>query len=329
MRKYLKWLLPNSFYGYLKRCKYQKEIDIETEYQNKKLLHYSSTFSDDKDAAMAALMVVSHVLEKGITMPNRRLGFGYERVRDILTRCKGLINKYGYESIELQSALADLKQYYDVHKEANFELPVDIKKEIEELLQYLRLTGDNCWNTTKEEYFKRTSNFAEFAASRHSVRWFSDEPVDEEKLMAAIKLAQTAPSACNRQATRLKIISSPEGKKLCCELQNGNRGFGDKADKWLLITSDLKAWAHNYPHAPYVDGGIYAMNLLYALHYYGIVACTLNAHLTIEQRTKIQEFVGYPESEVPVVFIVIGNPADKFMVPKSRRLNIDDIIQKA
>ncbi len=328
MRKYLKWLLPNSFYSYLKRRKYKKEIDIETKYQNKKLLHYSSTFSEDKNAAMAALMVVSHVLEKGITMPNRRLGFGYERVRDVISRCKDIINKYGSESIELQSALADLKQYYDVHKEANFELPKDIKEKIEELLHYLRLTGDNCWTTTKEDYFKKTTNFAEFAESRHSVRWFSDEPVDEEKLMAAIKLAQTAPSACNRQATRVKIIATEEGKKLCCELQNGNRGWGNKADKWLLITSELGAWSHSYPHDSYVDGGIYAMNLLYALHYYGIVACTLNAHLTIEQRKQLQEFVGYSESEVPVVFIVIGNPADKFMVPKSRRIDLDEIVQK-
>ena len=321
--------VPHCIYQWLKRKKYEKDINLEDNNKKRLLLHYTSNFREDKESELATLTIVSHVLEKGITMPSRRMGFGYERVRDIITRCKDIITKYGYENIELQSALADLKQYYDVHKEANFELPVDIREKIEELLQYMRLTGDNCWNTTKEEYFKITTNFAEFAESRHSVRWFSDEPVDDARLMAAITLAQTAPSACNRQATRLKIISSPEGKKLCCELQNGNRGFGDKADKWLLITSELGAWSHKYQYAPYVDAGIYTMNLLYALHYYGIVACTLNAHLTIEQRKKLQDFVGYSRSEVPVVFIVIGNPADKFMVPKSRRLKIDEIIQKA
>ena len=35
-----------------------------------------------------------------------------------------------------------------------------------------------------------------------------------------------------------------------------------------------------------------------------------------------------PPSEVPVVFIVIGNPAEEFMVPQSRRLKAEDIVQK-
>lgn len=329
MIKYLKAIIPQSMFQWLKRRKYYKDIRVENNYQNNKLLHYSSVFRDDKASMLAGLAIVSHVLEKGITMPDRRMGFGYERVRDIIQRCRRIIIQYGSDYIELQSALADLKQYSNIHQGAGFRLPEDIQVGIDELLQYIRITDENCWQTTKEDYFKKTQDFAQFAESRHSVRWFSDEPVADDKLMAAIQLAQTAPSACNRQATRLKIISSPEGKKLCCELQNGNRGFGSQADKWLLITSELGAWSHIYSHDPYIDGGMYAMNLLYALHYYGIVACTLNAHLTIEQRKKLQEFVGYPESEVPIVFIIIGNPTDKFMVPKSRRLNFEDIIQKA
>lgn len=328
MKQYLKRLVPQQLFQWLKRKKYQKVLNIENNYQNSKWLHFSSIFRDDKQTSLATLTIVSHVLEKGITMPNRRLGFGQERVRDIISRCNHIIQDYGSDAIELQATLADLKQYYDIHKEAKYDLPGDISKGIENLLPYLNIHDENCYMITRQEYFKPTADFAEFAHSRHSVRWFSDTPVDDDILMAALRLAQTAPSACNRQATRVKVISSPEGKKLCCELQNGNRGFGDKADKWLLITSELGAWSHSYPYDPYVDGGIYAMNLLYSLHYYGIVACTLNAHLSTEQRERLQQFCGYPESEVPVVFIVIGNPAEEFMVPQSRRLKAEDIVQK-
>lgn len=328
-RNIAKKILPDGLFQLLKRIKYQRVLKEEKRYQNKLMLNFSSAFANTRESALASLMITSHVLEKGITMPNRRLGFGYDRVRQIVESCKDIIERYGSKSIELQSALADLKQYYDIHKEASFRLPADIESNIIALLAYLEIDDANCWETTKEEYFEKKNDFAEFAASRHSIRWFSNEPIDDEILMKAIKLAQTAPSACNRQASRLKVISSPEGKKLCCELQNGNRGFGNMADKWLLVTADLSAWALNHPYSPYIDGGIFAMNLLYALHYYGIVACALNAHLTIEQRERLQKFVGYQESEVPIVFIVIGNPQDKFMVPKSRRLDFRSIIQEA
>lgn len=311
----------------MKRMKYKKELVNEDRYQNGKLLRFSSTFSRDKNSMLATLTIVSHVLEKGITMPNRRYGFGYERVRDIIERCDIVIKQYGNRDVELQAALADLNQYLQIHKEAGFSLPEDISEGIIKLLPSLKVNDENCYMTTKEDYFKQTNNFAEFAHSRHSVRWYANTPVDDEKLMAAISLAQTAPSACNRQATRVKIISNPEMKKLCCNLQNGNRGFGDKADKWLLITSELGDWSHNYRFDPYLDAGIFTMNLLYALHYYGMVACTLNAHLSIEQRDEMQQKLGYSESEVPVVFIAIGNPEKEFMVPKSRHLDTNNIVQ--
>ena len=159
----------------------------------------------------------------------------------------------------------------------------------------------------KKDFFASTNDFASFAESRHSIRWFSDELVNNDKLVAAIKLAQTAPSACNRQATKVKIITSEEGKRLCCSLQNGTRGFGEHADKWLLITTEVGAWSHMHHTSGILDGGIFIMNLLYALHYYGIVACPLNAHLNIKDRKNTAKKLGYSESETPIAFIVIGN----------------------
>ena len=215
----------------------------------------------------------------------------------------------------------------DVHQAANFDLPNDIRSGIEGLAIFLKNTDDNCYKVTKDSYFTHSNNFEEFANSRHSVRWFDNTPVDEAKIVAAVKLAQTAPSACNRQATRVKIVSSDEGKALCCSLQNGNRGFGDGADKWLLLTTELGDWAPHHVQAGYIDAGIFAMNLLYALHDQGLVACTLNAHLNPSEREQLRKGLGYPESEEPVVFIIVGNPAEEFAVPKSRRLPVECIIQ--
>lgn len=319
--------LPSWLKQWLKKQINRPALNREIKYMKREILKFSNTYIHNKKTSLGHLLVASHVLEKGITMPERRMGFGYERVRNIICSCNSIITKWGSESVEVQAALSDLKQYYEIHRNLNFQLPDDIIDGIEKLIPQLTINYENCFVSTKADYLKPYTNFAEFASSRHSVRWFADTTVEEEKVLAAIKLAQTAPSACNRQATRVKLISSTEGKKLCCELQNGNRGFGDKADKWLLITTELGDWSHTDIASAYIDAGIFTMNLLYALHYYGIAACTLNAYINLQDRTKLQEGLGFPASELPVVFIIIGNPADEFMVPKSRRLNLGDILQ--
>lgn len=50
-----------------------------------------------KESELAVLLVDSHVLEKGLTMPNRRLGFGQQRVRNLVK----YINEY--TSVPLKS----------------------------------------------------------------------------------------------------------------------------------------------------------------------------------------------------------------------------------
>lgn len=321
-------IIPDKIFVWLKRKKYAKILNPILSYNKKRILMYSSEMNLGKTSSIANLMIVSHVLQKGITMPNRRYGFAFDRVRDVVSRCNYIIKEWGADSVELQSALADLNQYYSIHKEADYTLPEDIELGIKDLLKYLNICDNNCFEINKESYFRKAADFFEFAQSRHSIRWYSDKHIDVNILKQAIKLAQTAPSACNRQSTRVKIISSEKGKKLCVNLQNGNRGFGEKADKWLLITTEMSAWSCTYPNAGYIDAGIFIMNLLYALHYYGIVACTLNAHLTPEQSEKLQKELGYSPSESPVAFITVGLPTDKFMVPKSRRVDIDTIIQE-
>lgn len=327
MKKLIKKIIPAKAIEWLRQLKYTPEICREAKYIKKKVRRFAMTFNKGCNSDLAGLMIRSHVLEKGITMPERRMGFGYARVRDIIKKARKCVKLYGTDSVFVQAALADLKQYQDIHNEAGFQLPEDIVKGIDSLLPNLSVEGTNCFMTTREEFFKPCTDFAEFARSRHSVRWFDDSPVDEGKLVEAIRLAQTAPSACNRQAIRVKIISSEKGKKLCQSLQHGNRGFGEKADKWLLVTTELGDWAHNHVEMAYIDAGIFTMNLLYALHYYGFVACTLNAHLEVSKRKELYDGLGIPESELPAAFIVIGNPVKSFMVPKSRRLNVDDIIQ--
>lgn len=93
------------------------------------------------------------------------------------------------------------------------------------------------------------------------------------------------------------------------------------------MTTNQIAWDYKFRTSGYVDGGIFTMQLLNSLHYYGVCACTLNAHLTISQQKEVRKLANMQDSEMFVVFIAIGMPTDKMMIAKSRRLSTDNIVE--
>lgn len=324
MKKYLKIILPIWCRRRLKCIAYSIKLMPEYAYWFWRDLWYSNIYRNKK-SELAGLMINSHVLEKGITMPHRRNGFGYERVRSIIKRCKLAISEYSAEHIEIQSTLQDIDQYLQIHKDVGFKLPDDIQNGAEEILKYKNQETAKCFYSSPSKFFKSTIDFCEFAKSRHTCRWYSKTPVDREDLIMAIHLAQTAPSACNRQSTKVYVIDSKEKKSQVIALQNGNRGFGESADKIILITSDMRFWSFKHRTSAYLDAGIFTMNLLYSLHYYKICACTLNASLSIKKRKLLHDIVGYSKSEIPMVFISIGKAPEVLMIAGSQRLRTEQI----
>lgn len=274
------------------------------------------------------LLVGGHIIEKGITMPNRRYGFGLGVVRMMLSLCNKYIDRYGTDSEQLLYAVDDLREYLDIHQTAKYELPADIVKNIVEIQ---KLGGQdfkpvNCLDVKKSDFFKETSDFKDFAYSRHTSRWFNGEPVENDLITKAIDLARTAPSACNRQSIKVYVVAG-EKKEQVIGLQNGNRGFGDNIGQMLIITSNQIDWDEEFRTSAYLDGGIFTMNLLYALHYFKICACTLNAHLNIRKQAKLRKIVGMDKAEIPVCFIAIGKPKEKMRIAKSRRLSLSNILK--
>ena len=274
------------------------------------------------------LLVGGHIIEKGITMPDRRYGFGQGVVRMMLSLCNKYIDRYGTDSEQLLYAIDDLREYLDIHQTAKYELPSDIVKNIVEIQkiggQDFKLV--NCLDVKKSDFFKETGNFKDFAYSRHTSRWFNGEPVEDDLITKAIDLARTAPSACNRQSIKVYVVAG-EKKEQVIGLQNGNRGFGDNIGQMLIISSNQIDWDEEFRTSAYLDGGIFTMNLLYALHYFKICACTLNAHLNVRKQAKLRKIVGMEKAEIPVCFIAIGKPKERMRIAKSRRLALRNILK--
>ena len=108
------------------------------------------------------------------------------------------------------------------------------------------------------------------------------------------------------------------------KIQGGGRGFADKADKLLIITSRVDVFNVNEINEAFKSGGMYVMNLLYALHYRKIGACPLEWGENPKNDKALRKLVNIPDNEEVIMVISIGYPTDEFKYVTSVRNSIDE-----
>lgn len=89
----------------------------------------------------------------------------------------------------------------------------------------------------------------------------------------------------------------------------------------------MGCWNFQFRTSAFLDGGIFVQNLLYALHYYKLVACTMNAELSPKQIKQLGDIIGFAKAEIPVAFIAIGKAPREFLYPGSQRINVENVIE--
>lgn len=291
---------------------------------------YTSLISDvydNQEKLLSSLVVAAHTIEKGLTMPHKRIPFGEPKAIEIINNCAEYV-KRGYDVSESRfiDVIGIMEEYKDVMGEA---VSSRFKDSLNGLLNYIphEIQLTQKYSINREEYFSHIDDdFVTFSRSRCSCRNLPGH-VNKEALKRALALSMNAPSTCNRQSHRVHLLQTEESKKTILSIQSGNRGFGDIADQFILVTSDLRCWPSKHQrNAPYVDGGIYIMNLLYCLHHEKIAACTLNLYLDENRTNKMHEELGIPDNEVPIALVAIGIPPESFDLARSHRRSCDEII---
>ena len=271
-----------------------------------------------------------HSIEKGLTMPNFRSGFGVKQLDKLITECIEYSNTYNSVNPQLVHAVGVIYEYESHHKKIEYK----INQQTLILIDKLKLNFDNIKPTSQkvisgDEYFSKSkSDFKSFASSRASVRNYSDKSVDVNDLIEAVEIAQTAPSACNRQSTRVYIYKDKDKINKILKIQGGNRGFGHLSDKLIIITSSLNVWEFvGERYQSYVDGGIYALNLLYALHYKKIAGCILNCSISPKKDKVLRQICGIDNSENFIAMVSCGHPPEKFSNAYSKRYKSKEILK--
>ena len=311
--KFLSWIKNKLFNGekkqlhnyYSRYCKYAFIDNLCNSYEQYE----------------ASITRLYHTVEKGLSYEDYRPGFGKENINTLISSMNNYSKKYDINAMFYKTGLSVLYQYIKKNNEYEY-YDIEIEKKIKELPGEPNNAGGVI--EIKNIYVKnKQMNYKELMKSRHSIRHFTKLDVDINLIENALKIAQYTPSACNRQGWNTYIISDKEKMKRVLKNQNGNRGFGEEINKLLLITFDLRySNRHREIFQAYIDGGMYAANILNALFYEGIGAVPLSASLTKEQEKNIRIILDINEAEVFILFVGLGNYPETCLTTCSERRNI-------
>ena len=313
--------LKRSLLSALLRVKVRREARKAFRYDMRQFLaHAGALHLDRKAAARAEITMGYHVLEKGLTMPHRRLGFGKNAAVHLANLIGAFEMRFGADDAQVRHAVGVLRAYREMHKgspmprlDAFLAKHPDVPAAVQP-------------HVTKAEFFAaKDAPFPQFASSRHVVRHFA-KPIPRKVLEAALAIAATAPSACNRQHAHVHVFDDAALRDRLFALQGGTRGFGQDADKVLVVTADLSAVRWGWErHDCYVNGGIFVMNLCYALHYCGVAHCILHWSVSPETDRTAHALLGIPANEAIVQVIACGIPPDEFDIAASPRVPSSEI----
>jgi nitroreductase len=275
------------------------------------------------------LTLAYHIVEKGLTMPVPRPGFGKPVVLTLInTVLKYQKLNLPPDEMEFRQSVSVLKEYGDFHQEINFSLDNELAEKLK-LLETLFKTieGLKQIKISSDEYFSDVDNsFNKFCRSRYSVRNYTDQEIPLSVLYDCVDLAQKSPSFCNRQPNRVHIVKSAEKKTQILEIQNGNRGFGHLAETLLVISSVISTTKDIHErNENHLNGGLFIMTLLNALHFNRIGACSLNWSVSNDKDMKIREILNIPENEVVLMIIACGYVPEKFSIASSPRKSANEI----
>ena len=283
---------------------------------------------DRRAAARAEIVMGYHVIEKGLTMPRRRLGFGKGAIVHLINLIESYERSFCGDAglkddSQVSHAVGVLRAYRELHRDWPEPMPrldafLASRKDVK--------TAHEPHVTRADFFAARNEPFPVFAASRHVCRHFAGT-VPRKTVEEAVAIATTAPSACNRQHARVHVVDDPGLRDRLFAIQGGTRGFGADADKVLVVTADLSAVRWSWErHDCYVNGGIFVLNLCYALHYLGVAHCILHWSVPPDADRAAHDLLGIPPNEAIVQLIACGIPPEEFDVAASPRLAASDIL---
>ena len=281
----------------------------------------------------AELIFQFHKLEKGLVMPGEPRLFGLDPANATMN----IIEQHGdaintADEFLYQAAIATLIAYRDKLVDYKLDGNDQISSRLQRFLaaHQVAITPEVITPHPLPALLAQTETsvmFDNLVKARRSVRAYKPDVVPQDILRKAIEMAQLSPSACNRQPSKVYLISDAEKKEKFLSLQNGNRGFGHLAPHVAVLTTDERCYFNAMErHEPYIDSGMFAMSFILALRTFDVGTCCLNWCVTPKTDIQAHKMLNIQDSERISMVILFGFIPDDCQVPRSVRRNVDSVL---
>lgn len=289
--------------------------------------------SVEREVLKTQIIKSYHRVEKGLALANPRPGFGTDAIALLLEDVEQYLSQHSADWTTT-AALQTLQQYCAFNRAHGLDVGV-IEHRAAALRQRAALAahgpelGGVMPVTRHAVLDAATLPFGTFVRHRFSVRQFAPRPVDMALIESAVGDAQYAPSVCNREGAQVYIVEGPDRIKELLAHQNGNRGFGDAAGALLVITARQAAFhTVGERYQGWIDGGLFAMTLVYALHAQGLGTCCLNWSVEPAADRAFKLAAGLPLDDLVIMLLAVGHLPAEFAVARSARRPLDEVLHR-
>ena len=163
-------------------------------------------------------------------------------------------------------------------------------------------------NKAKKDVISNNSDTSaiENIMNRKSVRKYSDEKIEQEKIDTILKCAMAAPSAMNKQPWEILVVTEKEKLEKLAQIAP-NASYSKNAQLAIIVCGDSsvsdKFWIQ--------DCCAVTENILLAAESLGLGAVWCAVYPSEEKVKEIREFFNLPENVIPLNIIPMGYPFDK------------------
>ncbi len=152
-------------------------------------------------------------------------------------------------------------------------------------------------------------NVMEAIRTRRSIRVYTDQPIEEEKLKRVLEAGRLAPSAGNQQIWKFLVVRDKEARAKLAQAANGQAFVGEAAAVIVGCAADTsRVMSCGHP-AYLIDLAIALDHMTLAAVEEGLGTCWVGAFsenevrkvLGIPDHVRVVELlpIGYPQSEPP------------------------------
>lgn len=334
MKSNLKKLFPKRLVLIYKKIKFFFSLLRFSYYDYHRFYKFSAAVKGDntnKSTLISAITMDSHRIEKGLINKKPRLKFGLWFIPKLIENVIQYKELYG-TNVMLNSAYWSIKNYESFHTSKNVEL-TEIKDSLDKITQLFNQDLDVnhstfiYYNNERSNSSNEGLNFENLAKSRYSIRDFKNKKISRELILKAVTIAKKTPSVCNRQPWRVYCIRDSKTINSALKLQNGNLGFRNDIHNLLIVTGKLSYMRQPIErHQIYIDGGLFSMSLMYALHSLNIGSCPLNWCVVPKKDKQLRSQLSLAKDDEVIMYIAIGYLPDQISIASSYRMMTEELI---